>query len=223
MPAIRAALLAALVFFVPSAQAASCSGFTDVDSTNQFCPNVDWLKNRGITLGCTSTTLYCPANTVSRLQMAAFLNRTATALTPVLHVNEGQDLSLDLTGGPVLCQVGAVTIADFPRSFAAWGHLSAKGDLNEDVIVDFVRSTDGGKIWMPMNQFGSPLSLSTLAWNTAAVVSSPQPGPSFNLNVGSNYWFGMRVLRLANLPNFTAFHCHLIVELRNRQGTSAPY
>lgn len=223
MPAIRAAILAALVFFTPSAHAAPCSGFTDVDSTSEFCPNVDWLKNRGITLGCTSPTLYCPGSAVSRLAMAAFLNRMATALTPTIHATEFEDLSLDLTGGPVLCGTGSLPITDFPRSFVASGYVSAKGDLDEDVLVHFVRSSDGGTTWVPMNQFGSTLSLRSLIWNTATVIGSPQPGPSFNLNVGSTYSFGLRVLRLANLPNFTAFHCHLIVELRNRQGASAPY
>ena len=116
-----------------------------------------------------------------------------------------------------------MTVADFPRSFVAGGHISAKGDLNEDLLVHFVRSSDGGKTWMAMNQLGSTLPLNTLALNTAIVVSSPQPGPSFNLDVGSNYWFGMRVLCLANLPNLASFHCHLIVELRNRQGTPALY
>src|SRR5438477_9827195 len=38
--------------------AAPCAGFTDVADTSGFCPNVEWLKNRQITLGCTSPTLY---------------------------------------------------------------------------------------------------------------------------------------------------------------------
>ncbi|HEX4884116.1 MAG TPA: S-layer homology domain-containing protein [Casimicrobiaceae bacterium] len=57
-----------------SAHAAPCAGFTDVDSADPFCPSVDWVRNRGITQGCTST-LYCPDAPVTRLQMAAFLFR----------------------------------------------------------------------------------------------------------------------------------------------------
>jgi hypothetical protein len=66
-----------------TAQAAPCAGFTDVDDTSQFCGNVTWLKNRGITLGCTSATLYCPNDFVSRLQMAAFMNRLGDSLFPL--------------------------------------------------------------------------------------------------------------------------------------------
>jgi hypothetical protein len=64
-------------------QALPCAGFTDVDDTSPFCGNVTWLKNRSITLGCTSTTLYCPNDFVSRLQMAAFMNRLGDSLFPL--------------------------------------------------------------------------------------------------------------------------------------------
>ncbi len=63
------------------AAAAPCAGFTDVDSTNPFCVNVGWMKSRAITLGCTST-LSCPNDAVSRLAMAAFLNRLGDVLLP---------------------------------------------------------------------------------------------------------------------------------------------
>ena len=66
-----------------TAQALPCAGFTDVDDTSPFCVNVTWLKNRGITLGCTSTTLFCPGDFVSRLQMAAFMNRLGDSLFPL--------------------------------------------------------------------------------------------------------------------------------------------
>ena len=66
-----------------AAQALPCAGFTDVEDTSPFCGNVTWLKNRGITLGCTSATLYCPNDFVSRLQMAAFMNRLGDSLFPL--------------------------------------------------------------------------------------------------------------------------------------------
>ena len=90
------AIPAVLALVAAPAFAAPCSGFTDVESTDGFCANVAWLKNRSITLGCTSTTLYCPAATVNRLQMAAFMNRLGTALTPVVLRNEDALASLDL-------------------------------------------------------------------------------------------------------------------------------
>jgi hypothetical protein len=77
------ALALALSLASTTARALPCAGFTDVDDTSQFCGNVTWLKNRGITLGCTSTTLYCPNDFVSRLQMAAFMNRLGDSLFPL--------------------------------------------------------------------------------------------------------------------------------------------
>ena len=79
VPAVALALSLAST----AAQAAPCAGFTDVDDTSPFCGNVTWLKNRGITLGCTSTTLFCPGDFVSRLQMAAFMNRLGDSLFPL--------------------------------------------------------------------------------------------------------------------------------------------
>lgn len=64
----------AAAFWTSLAIAAPCAGFTDVDSASPFCVNVEWLKARSITLGCTAT-LYCPNDPVTRLQMAAFLYR----------------------------------------------------------------------------------------------------------------------------------------------------
>lgn len=64
------------------ALAAPCAGFTDVEDTSPFCANVAWIKNRNITLGCSSATLYCPDNAVSRLALAAFLNRLGDVLLP---------------------------------------------------------------------------------------------------------------------------------------------
>jgi hypothetical protein len=64
-----------------SAIAAPCAGFTDLDSTSQFCDEVTWMKNRGITMGCTATQ-YCPQQDVTRLQMALFMFRLGDALFP---------------------------------------------------------------------------------------------------------------------------------------------
>ena len=77
---IRCALALALVVSA-SAIAAPCAGFTDVDDTGPFCPNVTWIRNRNITLGCEAG-LYCPTAPVSRLAMAAFMNRLGNVLLP---------------------------------------------------------------------------------------------------------------------------------------------
>ncbi len=74
MRLVLAGVVAVLGLFTRPAFAAACDGFTDVDSSNSFCSAVTYLKDHGITLGCTGTT-YCPNAYVTRLQMAAFLQR----------------------------------------------------------------------------------------------------------------------------------------------------
>ena len=66
---------AAALCFASVAVAAPCEGFTDVDDSNSdYCSAVSYLKDKGITLGCTGTA-FCPDAPVTRLQMALFLQR----------------------------------------------------------------------------------------------------------------------------------------------------
>src|SRR5688500_14594709 len=51
----------------PAAFAAPCAGFDDVEDTSEFCTNVEWVRNRAVTLGCFAA-LYCPDANVTRLQ-----------------------------------------------------------------------------------------------------------------------------------------------------------
>ncbi len=129
---------------MPEALAAPCAGFTDVDDTSGFCPNVEWLKNRAITLGCTSTTVYCPNDPVSRLAMAAFMNRLGTALTPIQVRVDIAPGAVDLDANAVVCQTSdfAVPAGSFPRR--AYVDLSFNGNATADVglAADLVVSTD---------------------------------------------------------------------------------
>lgn len=81
-------LLAASTF----AHAAPCPGrdgwvFEDVDTSHPFCAAVTWMAQNNITLGCAALDgnrrLYCPDSAVSRLQIAAFLERLSQALFPL--------------------------------------------------------------------------------------------------------------------------------------------
>jgi hypothetical protein len=63
---------------MPPTQAQTCTPFTDVAASDGFCSNIQWMYNRGITLGCTAPvgqTWYCPGQFVRRDQMAAFMYR----------------------------------------------------------------------------------------------------------------------------------------------------
>jgi hypothetical protein len=111
--AVHGFLLAALVLGVATAPAlaAPCAGFTDLDDSSEFCVNVTWMKNRGVTLGCTPTQ-YCPNADVTRLQMAAFMNRlgdvtfqqggNAYGATAVLGTTDNQSVDIHANGRRVM-------------------------------------------------------------------------------------------------------------------------
>jgi hypothetical protein len=49
--------------------------FADVPETSVFCPWIEELARRGVVTGC-APSLYCPADAVTREQMAVFLSLT---------------------------------------------------------------------------------------------------------------------------------------------------
>ena len=142
--AMRAALSVAALLAAPSALALPCAGFTDVEDTSGFCPNVEWLKNRAVTTGCTSATLYCPTDPVSRLAMAAFMNRLGTALTPAQLRVDGAPGAVDLDANVVVCQTTDLAITGYPRTAYVDLSLSATATADVGLASDLVISTDGG-------------------------------------------------------------------------------
>jgi len=61
---------------------------------------VDWLAEAGITLGCTAIT-YCPAGTVTRAEMAAFLWRLEGSPEGSAPAGFG-DVPADFFAGPAI-------------------------------------------------------------------------------------------------------------------------
>lgn len=74
MHPVRAVVAALFLAASPMTSAAPCAGFDDVSDSDPFCVYVEWIKNRGITLGTTAAT-YTPDGAVTRMQMAAFMYR----------------------------------------------------------------------------------------------------------------------------------------------------
>ena len=133
---------------VPAGPArADCDGFTDV--TDFICSDVRWLKNRQITLGCTST-LYCPDTAVTRLQMAAFMNRLGNVVTPIELFAEGSGGALAVNTLNYVCQTPAVAALKFRRTLIGTASLSFDVTGLPDVGVAIVQSTDGGATWESM-------------------------------------------------------------------------
>ena len=104
-----------------------CAGFDDVDAASPFCASVEWMKNRAVSLGC-APFAFCPSVDVSRLGMAAFMDRLGAALGPTVVWTTGQFLQLYQSG---LACPGHVPEAAYPRTVIV------------DAVVSGVGSTAG--------------------------------------------------------------------------------
>jgi serine protease len=197
----------------------ACAGFNDLNAADPFCQNAQWIVNRLITLGCTPGN-YCPATTVSRLSMAAFMNREGTALTPEDLVVPFGDFSPNLATPQVLCSTADSPVTSFPRR----AYLRARANLyGVDSItrfsVEHVFSTNGGSSWNPV-----PNSMMFQTLFVDALVNDDKtlvPFGAMDLAVGTTYRFGVRVARVEGTAN-PGFYCANFVQVRNRNAASPP-
>jgi hypothetical protein len=214
-------LVCAVVAAASPGFAAPCAGFTDVDDASPFCPSVDWLRNRGVTFGCTSTTLYCPGDVVLRLSMAAFMNRLGVALTPAIVYTDAVGGAYDLDAPlPAVCPTASIAAAPFPRSAHAGGVVTAQIVTTAAIVaVRIVQSTDGGATWTPLN------TLPTTAGGLNKYVNIAAWKGDIPLAPGIAYQFGLRVDRApsgggGDLANWG---CQVEVMVASRTGTASPY
>jgi hypothetical protein len=217
----RAAFALALLGCLATAPAlaAPCAGFADVDDASVFCPNVDWLKNRAVTLGCTATTLYCPTQLVSRLSMAAFMHRLGLALTPNVLYQEASGATLDLDSPPAtVCATGVLAAATYPRSLKAVAVMTGRFDTPGIVGLRLVQSTDGGTNWTPI---GTTLASAGGAqrWVTATVLKGDVP-----LATGTSYRFGLRAERTGTgTGDVATWNCQLEAVVASRTAAASPF
>lgn len=234
----RFALAAGFAAFAAAsaAQAAPCGGFTDVDSADPtfgpFCANVEWMKNRAITVGCGGP-LYCPADFVTRAQMAAFMNRLGDAVTPKVLTNTNAFGAYDLDTMETdpnahLCKVGPIAAADYPQRATIYAQFSgyAAGALQMFGTTSmsqnggpFARTAAGG--------IGMRTATSAAGWvnvtQTAAVDLAP--------NVA--YEFAFLVLRAQEDTGTNDIislggplggsRCNMTVQVSSRTGASSPF
>jgi hypothetical protein len=222
MHGIRVALatvaLAAAVNATPAA-AAPCAGFTDVDSTSGFCPNVEWLKNRAITLGCSSSTVYCPTDAVSRLAMAAFMNRLGTALTPVQLRVDTAPGAVDLDTNLVVCQTADFAATGFPRRAYVDAALSATSPADVNLAADLAFSTNGGASWTNLNTTANRGSVVANQWGGLSDIGF------VDVNVGQSVRWGLRMGRggAAGTADLADSRCQLRVLVYSRNGAASPF
>ena len=214
---LRFAILLALALGTPAATAAPCAGFVDVDDGSPFCPNVEWLKNRKVTLGCTATQ-YCPSDPVTRLQMAAFMNRLGSALTGEVLRVELAPGAIDLDLAPVVCQSAPYAVSDYPRRAVLDATLSASAPTPIAVGASVVVSTDGGTNWQPAAAADSRAHIPAALWGQVSDIAS------LDLAVGQSVRFGMRVVRVgAGSADLSDSRCALRGVITSRDGSVSPF
>lgn len=209
MRRLSLALLLMFAVAAPSAQAQSCASFTDITVFSPFCTNVQWLKNRAVTLGCTPTT-YCPNDPVNRLQMAAFMNRVGNVLTPrVLSVEESGG-ALDLMSFNFVCQTPDLPDAGYSRDVHADGALSYMANGPGLLQLSVFMSNDGGATWSPapLNDAVVTVGMTGVGREHAGVTLERK---QLLVNTGVTTRFGIRVVRGTNLTTsaLTAWNCQL--------------
>jgi hypothetical protein len=210
-----------------SALAAPCAGFSDVDDTvvgASFCQSVEWVKNRAVTLGCGAGTTYCPNDFVTRLQMAAFMNRLGTALTPQLLRKRDPGLGgQNFSAAKNLCATDPVTVTGYPRTAIVNGMLNAfTPDGGMDLKATVVYSTDGTTWIAPATNDGTAFG-ALYAGLTPPDDVTLRAVNFINLDVGTTYRFAIRGERVAGTGQNANAYCEVLVQLVNRNGASSPF
>jgi len=232
MRSIRSLVTFAALALAPlGALAQQCVGFGDVLASSPFCPNVEWVKNRGVTLGCGTGANYCPNDPVTRLQMAIFLNRLGTALTPVdlAPAVSGPVAGISPAGSPILCQTAdfavpgtaAPPLYPFPRRAVINAAAILSGpSANIDVSARIVYSTDAGATWTAIGNSDQYQILR--AGLTPVDHATLNPFGAVDINVGQTMRFAIRLSQFAGSGTITAA-CTTLVQIWNRNGASTPF
>lgn len=149
----RIALLLAFLALLPAAAPAqNCAGFTDITVFSPFCTNVQWMKNRAVTLGCGDGTTYCPDESVNRLQMAAFMNRVGNLLEPRVYYiagTSGVGIPTDLADPSFVCQTPDIPEVAYNREVHADGAFSFTSNGPGLLQLIVFASFDSGVTWGP--------------------------------------------------------------------------
>jgi hypothetical protein len=196
---------------------ASCVGFGDVPAAAGYCPSVQWLKNRAITLGCTSTT-YCPNDGVTRAQMALFMNRLGAALEPKFISANDSLAAAGVNAQGVVCQTSSFVVGNAPVVGTASAMLYHTAPTAQLVTARIVYSTNGGSTWQNFSPFYTLASNVVGGYVTQSPVANPVP-----FTVGQLVKFGIRTGEFGAPPTVTVAGCNLTVRIDNRNGTSFPF
>ena len=195
-----------------------CATFTDVDAASPFCPSVQWLRNRKVTLGCVAGQ-YCPAASVSRLAMSAFMNRLGTALGAEFVTQQEFSGAFDPGTVPRLCTTSVVPELTVSRRAEVDAIINATASADVGLGLAIVASVDGGNTWKVVSE---PVQLAVVRANGWSVLRA---SASLDLEPGRTARFALAV-GTGGLPaggTIDDSTCNLRVRLDNRNGASVPY
>jgi hypothetical protein len=197
---------------------ANCDVFTDVAGNSGFCPSIAWLKNREITTGCTSQTLYCPGLPVIRAAMAAFMDRLGGALSGILRVMQAQSGALDIDTDPLVCQTTNFAASGFARRAKVDGVLSAlAGGTDVGMALNASVSFDNGVTWTDVLANPGRKHLKANRWHSLGLLGH------LDVPAGSTVRFALHLDRtgLAGGNQIADSHCHLRVRFDHSTGVSS--
>jgi alpha-tubulin suppressor-like RCC1 family protein len=193
-----------------------CAGFDDVAATDALCRSVEWVRNRGITVGCVGFD-YCPASAVNRLAMAAFMNRLGRAMGPyvVTQVSGTSYLSsqpYDSCWGPALSAV------EFPRRAYIDATLSGSIASETEIEAYVAAAQDFGS----SSVFASgPPARITVAANRFATL---RVTATVDIAAGIAPRFFLYTKRTAGTAsNWETSSCVMRMQLFDREAAFSPY
>ncbi|MDH4182313.1 MAG: hypothetical protein OEV46_09895 [Betaproteobacteria bacterium] len=221
------ATVVALSVFAPASRAQPCVGFTDVTVADSFCGSVEWIRNRGVTQGCTAVPLeYCPFGNVTRAQMALFMHRLGKALTPVVLHKQASVANLTVPGplpGVLMCATDDYAVTDFPRIARFNATFLGTPSSGPSWLQGFWRySTDAGVTWNYVGNFPVDTFPGRDWADYGQVAGATVLAPPMALSPGSTYRFGLFVNGMGGSYAFHAMICQLEVTIQNANPASSP-
>ena len=218
--ALSILIAGSLLWTSQALHAAQCtqgpSSFTDAATTDIFCTDVQWLKNRGVTLGCGTGTAYCPGDVVIRAQMALFMKRLAEAILPepILVTQTISDRTVTIF--PTANEFCLVNVPDaaYPRAFTITGSVQIFAQSNPGPISAAVRQEDNGGPVTTIDQVNATISPGVDLFIPIVMLAKLGPGPKT---------FRMTLHTGAPPLHVGIAVCTLRVEARSLTGTAPPY
>jgi hypothetical protein len=202
-----------VVLTVLSNSGLACEAFTDVDAASPFCPSVLWMKQRGITVGCGATT-YCPVNSTTRDQMAAFMNRLGAVLTrPAVSV-EASPGAVNPDANAIVCSSADQAAATYERRMGVDAVFMGQGQGSGDLGVQLVESVNAGTTWIALGPV-LPTGIAEGRWSNVRLNATRDVAPSEVVR------YALRVSRISGAGALAASACQLRLLPGNRDSGSA--